>query len=209
MIDNVLSTLGFADKDVPDGIYQWSISFGVSPEQADTHEAARARVMNFLAQLRAEGWKRYIDVCDPRLSNRAAWQHFLSDSTYSLDSTYTPTIDEWMMAKGKFPGWIFHADGVYLKVSVQESNMGGFVGKSTYLLTVDVMNEYEFYGVGYFSGDEEKIENWKKLLPAELEKYHAMRLKTEAALKAQGYRIDTTYQDPPIQALLASPASPQ
>jgi hypothetical protein len=39
---------------------------------------------------------------------------------------------------------------------------------------------------------------WKALLPEELVKYHAMRLKAEAQLKADGFSIDTTYQDSPF-----------
>ena len=210
VIDNVLSMIGFAAENVPEGIYEWSINFGVSPEQADTHEAARDRVMTLLAQLRSLGWKHYIDSFDPRLSGKQAWIYAASDAAdweYSLDSTYMPSMDEWMKAKRKFPRWVFYADGAYLEVSLMESNMGGFVGNSTYLLTVDVKSEYAFYGLGYFPGNAEKIHNWKALLPAELEKYQAMRLKTEAALGAQGYAIDTTYQDPPIKALQSSSAS--
>jgi hypothetical protein len=209
LIDNVLSVLAFADKDVPEGIYEWSVSFGVSPEQADTHEAARARVMKLLEQLRVAGWKRYIDTSMPRLTGRQAWNYLKAESSYSLDSSYTPSVEEWKVALKDIPQWIFYADGEYLEVSVTESNMGGFISKSTYLLTVDVKSEYAFYGLGYFPGDAEKIHNWKALLPAELQKYHAMSLKTEAALKAQGYTIDTTYQDPPVKALQASPASSQ
>ena len=107
------------------------------------------------------------------------------------------------------PQWIFHADGVYLKVSLMQSNMGGFVGKTTYLLSIRIQSEFSFYGIGYFSGNSEKMDNWKTLLPAELQKYHANRLKTEAALKEQGYTIDTTYQDPPIKALQGSSTNPQ
>ncbi|MFM0631123.1 hypothetical protein [Paraburkholderia xenovorans] len=203
-VENVLGAIGFADKEMPEGIYSWDISFGVSGEQAVAHQFARDRTMALLALLRAAGWERYIDVGDPRLRDRQAWQYAASDAVdwvYSLDPTYVPTMDEWIKAKGKFPKWVFYADGTYLEVSFMESNMGGFVGKSTYLLGANVENEYAFYGLGYFPGDAEKIHNWKALLPAELEKYHAMRLKTEAALKAQGFTIDTTYQDPPIKAL--------
>ncbi|MFP3602661.1 hypothetical protein [Paraburkholderia sp. SIMBA_053] len=209
VIDNVLSMIGFAAENVPEGIYEWNISFGVSPEQADTHEAARDRVMKLLTQLRASGWKRYVDVGDPRLQGRAAWHYGASFpvAVYSLDSEYPPTQDEWNAMLRHTPRWIFYGDGAYLTLSVMESNMGGFVGKSTYLLTVDVKSEYAFYGLGYFPGKAEKIHNWKALLPAELEKYQAMRLKTEAALRAQGYAIDTTYQDPPIKALQSFSAS--
>ncbi|MDR5744452.1 hypothetical protein QCE73_14945 [Caballeronia sp. LZ029] len=207
VVDNVLSVLGFADKDVPEGIYDWSISFGVSPEQADTHEAARDRVMSLLAQLRAAGWKRYIPVTLPRLKGKEAWQFGSSPkgrTIYSLDSTYTPTMEEWKSVLGSRPTWLFQADGVYLEVVVDESNMGGFVGKSTYLLGIKAESEYAFFGIGYFGGfggDPERIDNWKALIPAELAKYHKYRLKTEAELRTAGYTIDTTYQDPPIKAL--------
>ncbi|SPB12993.1 hypothetical protein NOV72_00293 [Caballeronia novacaledonica] len=204
VVENVLSILGSADKDVPEGIYDWNINFGVSPEEADTHEAARDRVMRFLSQLRAAGWKRYISTNRPRLGGKQAWQYnSLSsvDGIYSLDSTYIPTIEEWKSAVKNRPKWVFEADGVYLEVVVDESNMGGFVGKSTYLLGVEMKSEYAFYGVGYFPGDAEKIENWKELIPAELAKYHQDRLRREAELKAAGYTIDTAYQDPPIKSL--------
>ncbi len=65
---------------------------------------------------------------------------------------------------------MFYADGLYLDVSLMQSNMGGFVGKTTYLFTIDAMNEYAFYGLGYFPGNAEKIHNWKALLPAKLQK---------------------------------------
>ena len=208
-IDNVLSVMGTDDRDVPEGIFEWDINFGVSPEQADTHEVALARMMTLLSNLRSRGWERYIETDDPRLLGKQAWDYLITNSEYSLDSNYTPTIDEWKTALRKIPQWKFYADGVYLKVSLQENNMGDFVGKTTYLLAVNIRSEYSFYGIGYFPGDSKKIANWKALLPAELQKYHAKRLKTEAALKEQGYAIDTTYQDPPIKALQGSSANPQ
>lgn len=208
-IDNVLSALGTDDRDVPDGIYDWDISFGVSPEQADTHEAALARTMRLFSDLRTRGWTRYIETDDPRLNGKQAWDYLKINTEYSLDPNYTPTIDEWRAALRKMPQWKFYADGVYLKVSLIENNMGDFIGKTTYLLLINIGSEYAFYGIGYFPGDSDKIANWKALLPAELQKYHADRLKTEAALKEQGYTIDTTYQDPPIKALQGSSANPQ
>ncbi|KVT38363.1 hypothetical protein [Burkholderia ubonensis] len=209
VINNVLSAMGSADKDVPGGIYKWSVSFGVSSEQADTHEAALARMVKLFQDLREKGWVRYIDISNPRLTGKQAWDYMKTYSIYSLDSNYTPTLEEWKVAVKEMPRWIFCADGVYLEVSLNESNMGGFVGKTTYLLSVRMKDEYAFYGLGYFPGDAEKIQNWKALLPAELQKYHVKRIETEATLKAQGYTIDTAYQDPPIRALQGSSANPQ
>ena len=209
MIDNVLSVLGMDDRDAPEGISDWNINFGVSPEQADTHEAALARMTKLFSDLRARGWVRFIQSSQPRLTGQQAWNYIGTNPVYSLDSSYMPTIDQWKAMSREMPHWIFYADGVYLDVSLMQSNMGGFVGKTTYLLSISIKSEYSFYGIGYFSGKPEKIANWKALLPAELQKYHADRLKTEAALKEQGYTIDTTYQDPPIKALQASSANPQ
>jgi hypothetical protein len=208
-IDNVLSVIGTDDQDVPEGIFEWDINFGVSSEQADTHEAALARMMKLFSDLRERGWVRYIGVNHPRLVGQQALNYVKTNSIYSLDSNYTPTINEWKSIVRNMPHWRFYADGVYLDVSLMENNIGDFVGKTTYLLSIDVMSEFRFYGMGYFPGNSEKIANWKTLLPAELQKYHAKRLKTEAALKEQGYTIDTTYQDPPIKALQGSSANPQ
>ncbi|WP_431820831.1 hypothetical protein [Burkholderia sp. F1] len=209
MIDNVLSAMGSADKDVSGGICKWSVNFGVSREQADTYEAALARMKRLFSELRERGWMRYIDIGNPRLTGKQAWDYMKIYSIYSLDSNYTPTLEEWKGAVKEMPRWIFYADDVYLEVSLNESNMGGFVGKTTYLLSVRMKDEYAFYGLGYFPGDAEKIQNWKALLPAELQKYHAKRLKTEAALKEQGYTIDSAYRDPPIRALQGSSANPR
>jgi hypothetical protein len=206
-VDNVLSVMGTEDTAVSGGITDWSINFGPTDQQADTPETAKNRIMQFLSTLRAAGWKRYIDVDRPRLDGRQAWQYGTTGSAagdYSLDSTYTPTIDEWETSASNFPEWIFYADGVYVEISLQESNMGGFVGKKTYLVSVDIKNEYAFYCVGFFGGHEDQMRDWKALLPAELKRYHAIRMKTEAELKTQGYSIDTTYQDPAIRALASS-----
>ncbi len=166
-------------------------------------------MMKLFSMLRERGWVRYIDTDYPRLIGKQAWDYMKINSVYSLDPAYTPTIEEWKTVVRGRPHWYFYADGVYLHVSLMQSNMGGFVGKTTYLFSIEAMNEYAFYGLGYFPGDAEKIHNWKAFLPAQLQKYHADRLKTEAALKAQGDTIDTTYQDPPIKALQGSPADPQ
>ena len=209
LIDNALSAMGTDANGVPDGIYQWSVNFGVSPERVDTHKSALARIESLFSDLRRKGWVRYIGINHPRLSGRQAWNYIKLNPVYSLDPNYMPTMDEWKATIRKMPHWVFYADGVYLDVSLMESNAEDFIDKSTYLLTITFKNEYSFYGIGYFPGNSEKIANWKKLLPAELQKYHADRLKTEAVLKEQGYAIDTTYQDPPIKALQGSVANPQ
>ncbi len=204
VVDNVYSAIGMEDADVPGGISQWNINFGVSPDDAVTHEAALKKMMAFFASLREHGWKRYIEPDDPRLTGKQAWEYSKQQSLYSRDSTYIPTIEEWTNDVESRPRWKFYADGVYIEVSITESNMGGFVGKTTYLITALVRNEHDFYGVRYFYKNKEKVHNWKSLISDELKKYHESRVKTEEVLKSKGYTIDTAYQDPPIKALQGS-----
>ncbi len=70
VVDNALSVLDSAIKTSRKESINGNISFGVSPEQADTHEAALARVMRLLADLRARGWARYIGTNHPRLTGK-------------------------------------------------------------------------------------------------------------------------------------------
>ncbi len=65
--------------------------------------------------------------------------HLKVDTEYSLDPNYTPTIREWRAALRQMPKWEFYADGVYLKVSLMESNMGDIPGKTTYLISMKIM----------------------------------------------------------------------
>ncbi|WP_321884768.1 hypothetical protein [Paraburkholderia bannensis] len=106
-IDNVLSTIGMADKEVPGGIYEWSINAGVSQEQADTPDAALNRMIKLLSLIRERGWARYISVDDPRLTGKEAWVYAKDNSEYSLDSTYTPNRDEWQSMTKATPQWVF------------------------------------------------------------------------------------------------------
>lgn len=209
-VNNVLSVMGTEDRDRPaEGIYRWSINFGVSAEQADTYEAARDKAMEILASLRAAGWERYLHPDDPRLTGEQAWRYDTSlvGALYSLDSTYAPTLDEWRTLVKKRPRWVFQADGAYLQFVADEWAVGRFPGKSVFLFSIEIETEYAFYGINFAGGDRQKINQWKTHVPSELPKYRALRAEAEAALVTQGYTIDTSYQDPPIKALLLQPSS--
>lgn len=211
-LNNVTSLMGVADSEVPGGIFEWKILFAFSDKQAESPEVARDGMMQFLARLQAAGWQRYIQNHRPRLTGEQAWRYGTSGKSagvYSLDPSYTPNLEEWIAAEDSMPSWTLYADGTYIKISLQASAMAGIAGKKTYLVIADVMNEYNFYAGGIFAGDEEKIRNWKTLLPAVLTESHAKRIASESALKAQGYTIDTTYQDPPIKALQDPASKPE
>ncbi|WP_321818358.1 MULTISPECIES: hypothetical protein [unclassified Paraburkholderia] len=211
-VDKVISLMGIADNRVPGGIYEWQITSTFSDNQVESPEVARDGMMQLLARLHAAGWRRFIDSGSPRLTGEQAWHYGTSadgKGVYPLDPSYKPDLDEWSAGEDSMPSWTLYANGTYIEVSLQASGMAGVAGKKTYLVNIDVKNEYAFYALGYFPGDSEKMRHWEKFIPAVLAKAHAKRLATEATLKAQGYTIDSNYEDPPIRALEEAAGRPE
>ncbi|NIE66061.1 hypothetical protein [Burkholderia sp. Ax-1719] len=211
-VNNVISLMGAADKDVPGGIFEWKSTSTFSDKQVESPEVARDGMMQILARLEAAGWRRFIDNESPRLTGEQAWHYGTSaegKGVYPLDPSYKPDLEEWRAGEDSMPSWTLYANGTYIEISLQASGMAGVAGKKTYLVNIDVKNEYAFYALGYFPGDSEKMRHWEKYIPAVLAKAHAKRLATEATLKAQGYTIDTTYEDPPIKALQDAAGKPE
>lgn len=113
-INNVMILTGLSDNNFPEnGVDNWSLMIRLGYERADSYEQARSKIMSLLNRLRVAGWQRYIEVSDPRLIGRDAVLYELSDpgQTYSLDSTYVPTIEEWKQLVTVEPVWEFYADG--------------------------------------------------------------------------------------------------
>ncbi|HEX7937181.1 MAG TPA: hypothetical protein VF573_29460 [Paraburkholderia sp.] len=207
-INNVSIVTGLGDKDSPErGVDNWHILFNIAPKKSTSHREARDRTMALLGQLRAAGWKRYIRTAEPRLSGKEAAIYGLSESgvIYSLDSTYTPTVDEWIKLINNDPQWIFYADGAFVELSISYQD-SGVKDQGYYLMDILVNTASDKYSV-YFSDAPEKMKAWQKYLPNALQRGKQERLKKEAGLKAQGFTIDTTYQDPPFEVTKSSPGT--
>lgn len=207
-IDNVTIVTGIGDNSSPQqGITNWDVLFSVSSATTASYEEARIRTMALLDSLRAAGWKRYISTADPRLSGREATMYALSDpgSIYSLDSTYMPTTEEWKKIATSEPQWFFYADGTFINVTISYQPVT--LDRGYYLMDVEIKSASDFY-LPYFSKTPEKMKEWEKYLPGELSPEKKYRLAKEAKLKVQGYTIDVTYQDPPIEVSEFSTGTP-
>ncbi|WP_338640387.1 hypothetical protein [Burkholderia pyrrocinia] len=200
-LENTTIVTGLGDKDSPEsGVDNWDINFNLSSSHTISYEEARDKVMTLLGRLRAAGWERYIETSDPRLTGKEAMSYALSKSgiLYSIDSTYTPTIDEWKSLISSEPRWLFYTDGVFLTLSLSYQSSGS-PGLGYYLTDVQVSTASDNY-TPYFTDSVERRKQWKKFLSEELNPVREERLKREAELVAQGYTIDTTYQSPPFEA---------
>ena len=211
-IRNATIVTGLGDNSNPEmGVDNWDILFHITPNKFTSYTDAREKTMEFLSLLRANGWQRYIDTSDPRLSGEQVMRYEFSEGRqiYSLDSKYTPTIEEWKDLVQMEPQWEFYTDGVFVSLTLSyfpsDKPQTG-----QYLMDLKISTAADNYSAYFSSDDDEKRVHWLKYISAKLELARAERRANETKLAAQGYTIDTTYQDPPFEAPgFASDISPR
>ncbi len=200
--DAVAVTLGTYESDV---INDTNITLGgVTPNSP--HAQAMTYFYTLVESLLDKGWARYIMPNEARISGHEAKKFESVDEINGKpvgtgpwrDPSLKLSVQEWL-ALPMFNDWYFYKDGVYLTLSMQrENSTDAPADKGTYLFTLDVRSEPEFYKDFLASDDRE---DWIKLLPAKLKRMAQERAQTEARLKKMGIAIDEDYQDPPIKAL--------
>jgi hypothetical protein len=200
-IDDVVSIEGNQDLGdfTKEGMYEVDINAGITAPELISHDEARLKMYAILQRILQAGWSVWIYQNDPRIHGKDALDYVLTVSrASSLDATYLPTFDEWMRISS-LTTWYFYADHVYLSVNfTRESTLTDPTKPGAYLISFNLKSENEFYR-GYVGGEHRK--EWKTRLPAELAKLAPLRAAAEAKLRAQGVKIDETYQDPPLPDL--------
>ena len=201
----VSGVMGTYNRDDPErGIYAWSITAFPMAGETIPHAHARDDLFRFFARLLKAGWRRYIDLGDPRLAGSQAMRYFVDQrGRYSPDPAYVPSLDEWMLLNKKLPSWLFWADGSYMTVRViDEPSLRNPARPGVYMFDINIESESANFQA-YFQKVAD-MERWTELIPAELERMHRLRVADEATLQRRGYVIDTSYEDPPILALQRS-----
>jgi len=177
---------------------------GIEPESK--HTQAIEYFYQQVEKLRKSGWHRYIFPNEARVPGSQAKEFENPRSILGEpvgtgpwnDPELRLTTEEWL-AMPMFSSWYFYKDGVHLLLRVQrEKSESAPQERGSYLFTLTFESESEFFK-GFV--DNEKREEWKVLLPAELKRMAQERAQTEARLKKMGIAIDENYQDPPIKAL--------
>lgn len=199
-VDNVLSVLSDQDRGefASEGLAEFDISSGITAPDLIPHDEARQKMHVILQRILQAGWKIDISRSMPRLRSKEALNYAFIDDITSLDADYMPTFEEWMRIESR-TAWRFYAEHVYLSVHfTREHTLTDPTKPGSYLVSFNLKSENEFYR-GYVGGENRK--NWKTLLPAELAKLAPVRAEVEAKLRAQGIKIDETYQDPPLPDL--------
>jgi hypothetical protein len=199
-VENALDVGGYQNKDFPhEGMPELDITAGLTASDLISHDEARLKMFAILQKILQSGWKVFIDRSDPRLRGKEMLRYVqTTSSASSLDAEYLPTFDEWMEIPSNTT-WSFYADHVYLEVSfTREHTLTDPIKPSAYIVNFNIKNESEHYRA-YVGPDNRK--RWKELLPGELAKLVPMRAEAEAKMVAKGFKIDETYQDPPVPDL--------
>ena len=201
-IEDVLGVSGYQNLDgfENEGLTEFNIYSGITAPDLIPHDEARQKMHVILQRILQAGWKINITRSMPRLRGKDALNYAFIDGYTSLDASYIPTFEEWMRIESR-TAWRFYADHVYLSVNfTREHTLTDPTKPGSYLVSFNLTSENAFYR-GYIDGEGENHKNWKTLLPAELAKLVPVRAEVEAKLRAQGIKIDETYQDPPLPDL--------
>lgn len=199
-IDNVLSVLTSIDIDTPrEGFRKFGINAGITAPDLIPHDEARDKVYAILKRIEQKGWRVVTPRSRPRLTGQDRLNYVLKVSnSVGLDTQYLPTLDEWMRIEN-LTDWNFYADGQFLTLHFKrERTLLDPTKPGSYLLTFTLTSDTEQFR-GYVESEDRM--RWKTLLLSQLDKLKPVRAKAEATLKAQGIKIDETYQDPPLPNL--------
>ncbi len=188
-----------ANREAQDGLSKFSINAGITAPDLISHDEARVKVYELLKKIEQAGWTVITGRGDPRLTGKERFNYVTGkDSTAGLGVDYTPSVEEWMRIEN-LTQWSFYANKQFLNVYFKrESSLLDPNKPGSYLLTFTLVSEIEHFR-GYVDSSDRA--RWKELFPNEIATYPPSRAKAETTLKAQGIKIDETYQDPPLPNL--------
>jgi hypothetical protein len=195
--EDVLSLLAIQDeKNSAGGVFTIDLTSGITGPHGITHEAAREYIFSVLSQFRNQGWRYVIPLSEPRLRGAHILNYKLATGgVVLLDPDHKPTLDEWVKLPHR-SGWKMYCNGAFLTIKFNRTpDPKDPTGPGVYLISYNVTSD-----VNYFKGHIEplKRDEWRTLLPAELEDLATRRRTSEATLREKGIPIDTDYVDPPI-----------
>ncbi len=200
-VANVLSIQGSENLTLPkEGISEFSINAGISPSELIRHDEARLKLFSIFQSLLQSGWKVNILRNRPRLRGQDMLNYVSNGGRYgTLDAAYLPTLEEWMRIENS-TSWDFYSDRSFLTISfLRDQKLMDPSKPGAYLLTFDIKSESEYYQ-DFVDADDRK--RWQELLPSELAKLPPMRAAAETEVRAQGLKVDETYQGPPLPEFL-------
>ncbi len=174
----------------------------ITPTGLISHDDARKHLFGFLQTLLRAGWRQNILYNHPRLGGGESYRYFAEEHMgLGLPVDYLPTLEEWMSEEGT---WYLYADGLFMKIAIRRDYKRMDPDEpGAYLLSFSVHSQEE-YAKRQFAGEQR--EQWQTLWVEKIKELKRERYAKEKALAAQGYSINTGYQEPKIHP--ADPVEP-
>ena len=214
-IPNAYTVMGYEDLTLfpADKMQHFTTAFGL--ERSMTHTEARDWILGYLRGLEAKGWRVATHRDSGRLDYKQRWQYALKNQgsfSYPPPLNYTPTLEQWMQADW---GWMLYADGVWIHFYYfRDPERMNPQGEGGYFMNIDFDSELDQLRESVYSkerykktledsGDpikksDEMAPRWKEFLPDVFTYFKKSRADDEKRLRKEGWKIDETYQDPPI-----------
>ena len=205
VIEHALSVMGVEDiGKLHEGLSIFTAGAGLVSTGELSHDEARLQFVAMLHDLLHRGWRGLIRYSEPRLLGEDSYRYLEQKETYGPDPAYVPNLDRWM-ALVNMQAWRLYADGVFLNITLARDTERMDVNKpGAYYVSFELYSATE-HGRKQFRG--EKKEQWQSLWADKVKRLKLKRNQKEAALKAQGYSINTDYLDPVVHP--ADPVGPE
>ncbi len=195
--ENVLHVLGTEDdSDKSAGINEFYVVCGITGPNGISDAEARTHIFSVIEKLKLAGWKSTIPFSSPRLFSKDVLSFMLvsgEDTTLSAD--YQPTLEEWVKLEN-LSTWAFYADGTFIDLSfTRDQILKTDNGRSAYVINLKIRTDEEYYR-SFVAPDQR--ENWRALLPSAIEESTERRQQLEQIAIKKGFKIDSSYTDPPL-----------
>ncbi|WP_311968410.1 hypothetical protein [Pseudomonas baltica] len=203
--ENVINISSVVNEQYGQSVQNLKFTLRGLPDNS-SHEKNIDFIYGIINELIAQGWRHYYYPSSPRIPGSEAIKLSGGETVFGehvrshpwFDPSIKMSLDQWLSYPSVYE-WHFYQHGVYLTLEVMRSDSEKDPKKNgNYLVSLAVQNESDFWH-GHF--EEKDMARWVTLLPGLLDRYHAKRAASEAKARANGIKIDETYQDPPIKAL--------
>jgi hypothetical protein len=204
-LSHAISIVALTDQNSGNKIQNVNVKLRGLPDNS-SHEKNRDFIYSVIDAINNSGWHHYYFPGEPRIPGSEAGKIPSADDVLGgkglnhpwFDPSIKISLSQWVSNTG-FYKWYFYKDGVYLLIRAwrSDSNISPELN-GNYLVSLEFRNEADFWKDNFESEDMPK---WRQLLPEFLVKSAVDRQRLEAKARANGIKIDETYQDPPIKAL--------
>ena len=197
------------------GVDEFDMFSGLGKSSNISDEEARQNFYNLIRQMHQAGWTDLISRSAPRIKhdrkNAAAFFEVENSRIKAKPITGIPTAieltpEEWKKLPNLAQIGTLYAEGVLVEFMLGKDNSEQYrdqYGNGQYVLQITVKAYWDFLRLHV--QEEFGKPGYREALDKELRVRAKERKQMEDKARAEGFKIDESYQDPPVPPLIALP----